>query len=384
MARIRSLAVLGALAILLAACGGSGGQVAPPTSTQAPTTTPLPAPTETPAPPPLSLPQASPAPEIALPSGFTAYAVAQGLNLPTSLALSPDGAVYVSQFGGPIFRLEDSDGDGVFDRKIEYVAGLFFVNGIAFAPQGPLFVSSRGRVSIVRDTNGDMLGDETEDIITDLPNAAHQNNGIAFGPDGRLYVTNGSTCNECDEEDERSATILQADLDGSDLRVYATGLRNPYDLTFDPQGRLWATDNGSDPPCNTIDELNLIEDGRDYGWPYSRECDSLQSGTSPSASLGFNTGSTGIAYYGGDQFPAEYQGNLFITLWGSNVEAPRRAGRVLVRAIVDETPGGLEVTVAEFATGFEHPIDVVADVDGTLLVLDFTAGKLYRIVYTGG
>ena len=57
---------------------------------------------------------------------------------------------------------------------------------------------------------------------------------------------------------------------------------------------------------------------------------------------------------------------------------------MLVRAIVDETPGGLEVTVAEFATGFENPIDVVADVDGTLLVLDFTAGKLYRIVYTGG
>jgi glucose/arabinose dehydrogenase len=57
---------------------------------------------------------------------------------------------------------------------------------------------------------------------------------------------------------------------------------------------------------------------------------------------------------------------------------------VLVRAIVAEAPGGLEVTVAEFATGFENPIDVVADVDGTLLVLDFTVGKLYRILYTEG
>ncbi len=348
MARLRRLGALLALAFLLAACGGGGGT------------------------------------GIDLPDGFTAQVVTQGLVNPTSLALSPEGAIYVSHYGGPIFRLEDADGDGVFERKLEYTSGRYFVNGIAFAPQGPLYVSSQGRVSIIRDTDGDTVGDTIQDIITDLPSGGHQNNGLAFGPDGKLYITNGSTCNECDEADERSATILQANLDGSDLRVYTRGLRNSYDLTFDRQGRLWATDNGSDPPCNTTDELNLIAEGGDYGWPYSPGCDSLQSGIPPVASLGFNTGSTGIAYYDGEQFPPAYQRNLFITLWGSNVDAPRPGGRVLVRAVIDETPDGPQATVEPFATGFQNPIDVLADRDGTLLVLDFGSGKLYRIVYTGG
>ena len=356
------------LTLLLAACDGDGGGPEP---------TPGPIPTAV-------IPNTAPATEIDLPDGFTISVVAEGLEIPTSVGLSPDGDIYVSQYGGPVFRLEDADGDGVFERKVEYASGRFFINGIAFAPQGLLYVSSQSRVSIVRDTDGDTVGDQIEDIITDLPSGNHQNNGLAFGPDGKLYITNGSTCNECDEADERSATILQANLDGSELRVYASGLRNAYDLTFDPQGRLWATDNGSDPPCNTLDELNLIEEGGDYGWPYSPGCDSPQSGIPPARDLGFNTGSTGIAYYGAAHFPAEYGSNLFITLWGNNVDAPQPGGRVLVRVPIDETVDEPLGTVEEFGVGFDHPIDVIVDRDGTLLVLDFGAGKLYRIVYTGG
>ena len=370
-------------ALLLAACGGGGEPVPIPTPTPTAADTPTPASTSTPAPTPtVAIPNVEPASGISLPPGFTAYIIARGLSLPTSVALSPGGAIYVSQYGGTVLRLEDTNGDGVFDGKVEYAADLFFANGIVFAPDGSLYVSSQGRVSIVRDTDGDTVGDQTDAIITGLPLGGHQNNGLAFGPDGKLYVTNGSTCNDCIEEDEVSATILQANPDGSDLRVYARGLRNSYDLTFDPQGRLWATDNGSDPPCNTTDELNLIEEGGDYGWPYRPACENFQSGIPPIASLGLNTGSTGIDYYDGDQFPAEYQGNLFITLWGSNATAPNPGGKLLVRAIIHEVPEGPQVTIEEFGTGFPNPIDVVVDRDGTLLVLDFS-GALYRIVYTG-
>ncbi len=315
--------------------------------------------------------------------GFTVSLVAEGLDVPTSLAVGPAGGIFVSELAGPVLRLEDPNQDGVFENHVEYAVGRYFVNGIAFSPEGQLYVSSQGRVSIFTDADGDTLADTIDDIITDLPHGGHQNNGLAFGPDGKLFITNGSTCNDCDEDDERSASILQANADGSDLRVYASGLRNPYDLVFDPDGRLWATDNGSDLPCNTIDELNLVADGGDYGWPYGPDCESSQSGTPPVASLGFNTGSTGIDYYSGNQFPASYRGNLFMTLWGNNAVAPQPGGHVLVHAAITETAEGPTATVKEFATGFQNPIDVAVDTDGTLLVLDCGAGELYRIAYSG-
>ena len=83
--------------------------------------------------------------------------------------------------------------------------------------------------------------------------------GFTFGPDGLLYITNGSTCDECVETDVRAATILTANPDGTNLTVYASGLRNPYDIAFDSQGRLWATDNGSDGVVydDTNDEIEV-------------------------------------------------------------------------------------------------------------------------------
>ena len=371
MIRPRPYAALFILTLLLAACNGDGGV------------------------PEANFLNTAPATEIELPDGFTAYVVGEEFASPTSVAIGPDGVIYVSELDGAIFRLADLDGDGLFEHNAAYIPYLAFVNGIAFSPDGVLYISARGTILAAAGVDDDGEAETADRIITELPNGAHQNNGLAVGPDGKLYITNGSTCNECDEANERSATILQANLDGSDLRVYASGLRNPYDLTFDPQGRLWATDNGSDPPCNTLDELNLIEEGADYGWPYSPTCDSLQSAIPPAVDLGFNTGSTGIAYYGAAHFPAEYGGNLFITLWGSNTTAPQPAGRMLVRVPIIETGDGrsdeLAGSVEEFAVGFEHPIDVIVDRDGTLLVLDFGtgtasdgSGKLYRIVYTGG
>ncbi|MCH8901603.1 MAG: PQQ-dependent sugar dehydrogenase [Chloroflexi bacterium] len=376
-----------ALALLLVACDDTGGGLeATPTATREPTQIPTLAPAATATPTP-AIPDTPPSTTLDLPDGFAAYVIADGFIQPTSIALSPDYHIYVSERAGPVFRLEDADGDGVFEQKVLFAHHLSRVNGIAFSPQGQLFVSSQpigagGKVSIVLDTDGDTVGDETQDIITRLAAVFHQNNGLVFGPDGKLYITNGAECRDCILRNERSGTILQANPDGTELRIYARGVRNPYDLVFDAQGRLWATDNGEDPPCNTIDELNLIEEGGDYGWPYQPTCDALQSGIPPLVDLGLHTAATGIDYYGAEAFPSVYQGNLFITLWGSLIEPPR-VGRTLVRVIIDEAAGELVGTLQEFATGFDNPIDVVTDRDGTLLVLDFGSGRLYRIVYTG-
>ena len=108
--------------------------------------------------------------------------------------------------------------------------------------------------------------------LSDLPPAGrHPNRTLATGPDGRLYLTVGSTCNCCVEDDPESATVLQIDLATWDRRVFARGLRNTLGIDWHPvTGEMWGVDNGSDwlgddvPP----EELNRLEDGRDYGWPF--------------------------------------------------------------------------------------------------------------------
>lgn len=324
-----------------------------------------------------------------VPEGFVAVQIAAGLDHPTSIAVHPDGSLFVSQMDGKIFRLGRASAGAGFSGKEDIVDLEEEVTGIAFSPNGSLYISSRSRVSRIREP---ITGEATlETIVSDLPHGLHHNNGLVFGPDGKLYVTNGSTCNDCLEEDERAATILQANPDGSDLRIYASGLRNSYDLVFDLRGRLWAPDNGTEPPCVTSDELNLITEGSDYGWPYGPACDRDISGVPPVATFGLHTAPTGIEIYNGLHFPDEYLGNLFITLWGSfQLDESINEGRILVRAEISPSLEQPNVNLSLFADGFLRPIDVLMDQDGSLLVLDYgselptaSTGRIYRIFYGG-
>ena len=378
----RLAVLLGLLALLLAACGSGGGGKKTPGTTVRPTTASTARPataaaTPSPTQGTARIPNVAPDTSISLPAGFAAYVVAEGYKNPTSISLAPDGALFLSQANGNIFRLVDANGDGVYEQSDRFASLSPTVTGVLVGPDGTVYASSTGKITA-------MQGDQTQEIITGLPTDRHQNNGLAIGPDGKLYYTNGSTCDDCVEQDPRSATIQQANLDGTGARIYATGLRNSYDLTFDDRGRLWATDNGSDAPCATIDELNLIVDGGDYGWPYSSKgCDAYTADIPPVADLGLHTAATGIAFYNGGQFPPEYRGNFFITLWGDFGFTSEHAGHYMVRVTIDESSGKPVGTAQQFGTGFSGPIDVVVDRDGSLLVADYGTGKVYRILYTG-
>lgn len=387
---------LAALLVVLTACGDDS---ADPTSTPEATaqqTAAATVPGETP--PEVRIPSVEPSSAITLPDGFAAYPIATGFLRATSVAPATDGSIFVSDRQGGVYRLVDDDADGVFEQTNDFASGFEAITGLLVTDDGTLYVSSTGRITTVRDTDGNGSGDQSLGIITGLPNGRHQNNGMAIGPDGKLYITNGSTCDDCLEGDERSAAILQSNLDGSGLRVYASGLRNPYDIAFGAQGGLWSTDNGSDAPCATDDELNLIVDGGDYGWPYGNDgCDNTTDGTPPVASLGLHTAGTGITAYDGTQFPIEYTSTLFATVWGSLFADPDPYDRVLlsIRSNPAFPRDGQPMppptaTVEEFGSGFQHPIDVFMDTDGTLLVLDYGSddpnnpnGTLYRIIYTG-
>lgn len=328
---------------------------------------------------------------IRVPEGFEVTYFAHIQGGPTSITFGPDGLLYVAvQATGTIYTV-DATGN-----VSPYVGGFLVPTGLAFQPgTNKLYVSSRLR--------GDSLGGEAQisvvqagsvsQLIDGLPccyAGLHSANGIAFGPDGFGYVGVGARADhgeileegpdkgQQDELHPLEASILRFSPDGSVVEPYARGFRNPYDIAWDANGQLYATDNGPDgsPTFNPPDELHRVVPGGQHGYPWY-ECDVCFS-PPPGAELiepiyNFPSHSavTGITAYLDDQFPGYYN-NLFVTLWTALPFAER---------VVRFGPGG--VNAITFATGFAAPIDVTVGPEGSLYVVDNATGIIFRITYTG-
>jgi glucose/arabinose dehydrogenase len=201
-------------------------------------------------------------------------------------------------------------------------------------------------------------------------------------------MTVGGTSDHGPENHPLGGTIMAMPLDrNSEPRVYARGLRNAFDLTFCPDGRLYASDNGPDqmdlPVEETYpDEVNLILEGGHYGYPNYFGVVPASTGTiSPVALLPVGSGSTGIVCHQGDAFGEDYAGDLFVALWGTFTQEIE-TGRSIVRVQLEETESGvIRGTTTEFMMGFSQPIAIAQDTHGTLLVLDYDYGQVWRISY---
>ncbi|MBI2845066.1 MAG: PQQ-dependent sugar dehydrogenase [Chloroflexi bacterium] len=331
--------------------------------------------------------------------GFAVAVFAEGLNKPTSIALAPDGRLFVAEVGGEIVILEDADGDGFAESQKLFAEFAGQPLGIAFRPStGELYASFGGVIAILPDRDGDDRADGLVRIIELPADGWHRNNGIAFGPDGRLYITLGSSCNACEEGDPWRGTILVANPDGSNARGYAKGLRNVYDLAFHPlTGELYATDNGVDDlgPDLPPEELNRIVEGGDYGWPYCYGQNlpnpnflpktSCADKITPVAEMEPHSSADGMVFYTGGQFPAEYRNNLFVALWGSwSYLTDPPTGRKVVRIILPPSGSSSQAMVSNFMTGLGNPLDLAVvpagqPLAGQLLIADYSAGKIYRV-----
>lgn len=301
---------------------------------------------------------------------------------------------------GKVVALPDRDGDNKADEVITFMDGLGSPHGIDFQ-DGWFYIAEEKRVIRIKDSDSDLIADKDtlEVLIDNLPTGGHFTRTLKIH-NNSLYLAVGSSCNVCIEKDERRAAISICALDGTGCRVFARGMRNAVGFVFHPvTGRMYATDNGRDwlgedlPP----DEINIVEEGKDYGWPvcygknvHDTDFDKNVYVRNPCMEpfemaslidLQAHSAPLGLAFYYGNNFPEEYDGDLFVAFHGSwNRGEP--TGYKIVSIDMDN------LTVKDFATGWlagsnvlGRPVDIIVAGDGSLFVSDDNAGKIYRIYY---
>ena len=338
--------------------------------------------------------------QIRLPPGFKIGVYATGVSNARSLALTPNGILFVgTRRAGKVYAVIDRDGDHRADEVVTIARHLRMPNGVAFR-NGSLYVAEVSRVLRYDDIEA-RLADPPEPVVIhdDLPTESHHGwKFIAFGPDAKLYVPVGAPCNVCQRGDPY-ATILRMTPNGENLEVYARGVRNSVGFDWHPQtGEFWFTDNGRDllgdnvPPC----ELNrAATSGLHFGYPYihgaaihdpkfgkKRKPSEFQA---PALELDPHVAPLGMEFYTADQFPAEYRGRIFIAEHGSWNRGDKIGYRVTqVHLDAEGTPSVYEPFVDGWlrdGDNWGRPVDMEIMADGSLLLSDDANGVVYRISY---
>jgi glucose/arabinose dehydrogenase len=342
-----------------------------------------------------------------LPPGFSINLFAK-TESPRMMAFSPGGVLLVtSEASGTVTAFPDPQHRGRASSPVAVVKDLNGPHGIAFH-EGHLYVAEITRL-VRYDWDEAHLRAGNAFVIAELPESlgGHMTRTMLFAND-KLYVSAGSSCNVCSEKDHRRAAILEMNEDGSDERIFASGLRNAVGLAFNEKtGTVWATDNGRDwlgddlPP----DEINdLGRSGGDFGWPYcygNRTPDTSFGGsaercrnTVPSTvELPAHSAPLGLVFYTGHMFPAEYQGDLFVAFHGSwNRSVP--TGYKVARVKLDDN--AKPEKVEDFITGWlppgetrrgkwmGRPVGLAIAADGSLYISDDGSGSIYRVTWHRG
>lgn len=334
-----------------------------------------------------------------LPEGFSMQLYASELPRARFLRFTPGGDLLVSRpHAGDIQLLRrDQDGDGKPDSVETLIENLRRPLGLDF--QGDwLYIAESNRIGRVRfdQASGTVQGDYQPVVEGLTDNGTHWSKTIRFGADGLLYLAQGSTCNICEEDDPRRATMMRFAPDGSGAETIATGLRNSVGFDWAPwNGALYATDNGRDllgddfPPC----ELNYIEQDHFYGWPYFNAnniadpdmgVDPLavqRQPTAPAHGFRAHNAPLGMTFIDASDWPQQYQRSALVALHGSWNRSEADGYKVVS---LHWTQNGIEER--DFLTGFNRdgdisgrPVDVAQGPDGAIYVSDDYAGAIYRI-----
>jgi glucose/arabinose dehydrogenase len=329
-----------------------------------------------------------------LPPGFKVETWASGILDARGLRQGPGGNILVSTLfvANKVYRVPET---GKREAKV-IIDKMPMAAGIEYH-KGSLFVATNTKIYRWDNVDGklDNLG-EGKVIYDKLPGGGDHSWKYLRIKNDRLYYEVGAPCNICDPGEW--AKLYSIKLDGSDLQVVASGVRNTVGFDFDPKtGHLWFTDNGRDWFSEELpnDELNVVtQPGKQhFGFPFCHQGDipdpefgwgkSCADYQKPAALLGPHAGSLGLKFYTGKMFPAKYQGAMFIAKHGPWNRTQKYNG---VFVAWPDGKGGAKVE--PFMTGFVEnnqylgrPADFLVLKDGSLLVSDDHAGAIYRISY---
>ncbi|WP_372707209.1 sorbosone dehydrogenase family protein [Brevundimonas sp.] len=367
--------------------------------------------------------------------GFRVQAFASGLDNPRWLYRLPNGDILVAESSAPpkpegkkggirgwvmglvmdragsaapsanrITLLRDADGDGVAETRTAFLENLTSPFGMALVGE-TLYVANADAVVAFPYQAGQTRIDAAARKVADLPAERnhHWTKSLVASADGsRLYVGVGSNSNVGEngmEEEEDRAAVLEIDPATGARRLYASGLRNPVGMAWQPDsGKLWVAVNERDELGNDLvpDYMTSVTPGGFYGWPWSYFGQIVDTRVEPANpamvaraikpdyALGSHTASLGLTFGQGDAFPARYQGGAFIGQRGSWNRKPRNGYRVIFVPFSGGVPAG---PPEDILTGFINaedqamgrPVGVQFDRTGALLVADDVGNVIWRV-----
>jgi glucose/arabinose dehydrogenase len=351
-----------------------------------------------------------------LPNGDVLVAEARSVLLPQHGRRSPevDGSIRARSLGKSANRitlLRDADGDGIAEFRTTFLEGLDRPFGMALLGDRFYVANTDGLLVYPYEPGQTKLAGPGKKIL-DLPAGGYNNHwtrNVVVGPGGKkLYVTVGSASNVGEygmEEEERRAPILEIDPDGGNERIFASGLRNPVGLDWEPgSGALWTAVNERDELGDELvpDYMTSVRDGGFYGWPYAyfgqivdprlagRRADLVAKSIAPDFALGSHTASLGLLFYRGTSFPHRFGGGAFIGQHGSWNRAELSGYKVTFVPFANGRPSG---AMEDFLTGFicaddpnkvyGRPCGLLVLGDGSLLVADDAGDVIWRVQATG-
>jgi glucose/arabinose dehydrogenase len=350
------------------------------------------------------------------PQGFTVELYATGLNNPRMIRTAPNGDFFVAESsGGEIKVFRGIGADGKPKESSVFASGLNRPYGIAFYPRGEdpqwVYIGDTDAVLRFPYKNGDLNAGGAAQHIVDLPHGGgHWTRAVEFTADSKkMFVAVGSASNVDDPDttprEKNRADILEFNPDGSDMRVYAYGIRNAGGgLLIHPKTHeLWCSVNERDGLGDNLvpDYITHVQEGGFYGWPWwyiGAYQDPRHAGKHPELKdkvivpdvlLQPHFASLEMAFYEGKQFPEEYRDDLFASEHGSWNRSVG-AGYEVIRVAMHHS-GKASGEYEDFLTGFVvdnghvwgRPVGITEAPDGSLLVTDDGSNSIWRVIYSG-
>jgi glucose/arabinose dehydrogenase len=359
-----------------------------------------------------------------VPAGFKVELLAEGLSGPREIRTAPNGDIFVSETRAGrirVLRLSD-DGSKVIKKEI-FAGGLSMPFGLGFFPSDKpqwVYVANTGSIVRFRYRDGDLKAADRPETVAELPHGGHSTRDIVFTRDGkRVLVSIGSASNDAEgvqsiaSNDSKSipgislgyetrrADVLSFNPDGTNEKIFATGIRNCVGLAVHPTtGDAYCSTNERDGFGDDLvpDYVTRVREGAFYGWPWfyignhedprhaGERPDLKDKVTVPDVLIQAHSASLGLTFYDGSAFPAEYRGDGFAAEHGSWNRAKRTGYKVIRIRMKDGVPTG---EYEDFMTGFVindsevwgRPVGVTVTRDGALLVSEDGNGTIWRITH---